>query len=413
MNFTNTADRPLIEALAGEVREILSEQERYVFDLLWPEGLKGSKAILIALSETFPEMKEGAANQAVHGTRQKLNDFFRSSRGISRPYRILLTNGARGRAPRLEVESNTHTGALAFWLGHLQNGRRTSIVMGEPYRNRNLGSGVFETSLSHRPKAVSIKPIPKPPTLPHPVPGMPLPPGETISTTDLSAVEVIENVEKPHTVPPSSPIDALLSGDPFRVVRLGDVRAALSIYSYFQDWHVKKLGYQEPDVISLEDRSSSEQDNLVVLGTTTADRALLATEWDARFNLCLADGNMLFERHTMGKRSGKGFGEYPRSCYVLVSRTGVRGPCTTLITGGHPTAVHEVCRLLTDEERVAEEIVRPLGLSEEWCASEEFQVVFGVHLTNDEKSVDSITAERFQTLEPRDIGTATELKVID
>jgi len=314
-------DPAFVKALAWASRRV-QPQEKFVLEqiILRPRESDDLLKNVIRENPAWVKVSKASLSKSVSKARKALHDFYLSSEGIASPKRYAISEGTPW---QIEVEQNVITPSSQFWLGHLQNGRRTCIVMGEPYSNRNIGSGVFETSLTRRPKAAVMKPLPKQPTSSHPFPGMQLPPGESLEREESK--DTIDDNEIPRPTPPPSPVEALLSGDPFRVVRLGDVRAALSIYSYFKDWHDDNLGYSEPDVISIQDKGRSEQDNLVVLGTTTNDRALIATKWDSRFCLHLGDGNMLFEQYASGKWSAKGCGEYPRSCYVLVSRTGSTG----------------------------------------------------------------------------------------
>jgi hypothetical protein len=392
MESAKKTDQAFLAAVAW-VAERLSRQEMFAFEQIiarpWERHLLAEH-----MSRSWPEISKSSLGKAVSKARLTLKQYFLSSEGISLENRYSL---AEGRLWKIEKKQNLIPSTTQFWLGHLQNGRRTRIVLGEPAssQRRTLGSGPFETTLSSRPKATRARPVARD------------------SSPLLSAdEEVIEDEEPTIAPPPSTPIGALMSGDPFRRVRLGDVRAAFAIHSYFKDRHDEGIGYPEPELISLSDTDQDETDNLVILGATATDRAFIATTWNPHFNVVLVDGNMLFETYASGKRSAKGWAKYPTSCFVLVSRTvGQSGNCITLITGGHPSAVQEICRLLINKVRVEEELVAPLALNpEKWHSAAHFQIVFEVHLTSDERSVESIKADRFVTLEKRNIEPESVLK---
>src|SRR5271163_1717934 len=98
MDYRNTKDWPEIEVLAREVRSVLSDQGKRVFDVLWPHPPRGSKAVWAALSKFIPNITAEKTTSAVFKIRRRITDFSESSAGISRKYRLSLAEGARNKA---------------------------------------------------------------------------------------------------------------------------------------------------------------------------------------------------------------------------------------------------------------------------------------------------------------------------
>jgi hypothetical protein len=349
MNKMSRIERsPEENGLAQEVRVKLSDLEKAVFDVYWQNGRQPSGDLL-------PKKSKGAASAAANKVRTKLRRFFEGPSGITKPYRLSLTNGTN-RQRDIQVEENNLPAASAFWLAHLCDGRRTGFVLSEQLTMRWLSTG------ERRDWRIRLG------------------------------------------LPPSTPIEEVDELMP-RPVRLGDVQAMLEVYSYFRRWEAKKLGYLPPQVIGSQSVQVPSEDNLVLLGTSRDWEGLHEGNW-YWFPLRLHD-RYLYERYGDGT-DVYAFGPEPPSlgkrplecCGVLVSRihNPSTGRCITVINGTHSVAVRAVCELLTDDKRISSEVVKPLAIKNtEHGFPAKFQIFFAVRLSEDEERAAAIKAFEWRT----------------
>lgn len=404
-------DAALKKALDWVSERITPQELRILNEIV--KGPTASETLLrIAVEASWPNASKGSLIKAVSHVRDSLREFGLSSDGIKLQHTFAIPDGT---PYRIREEINRIPAAGQFWFSHLVTGQPTRIVVGETPREW--------LPLKWRTRLVELKQI-LPKRLPGEcvlVKGEPFldpaefpPPAEDASdetAADEGGVELVQPVPPPV---PTEPMAALMSGDPYRVVRLGYVAALLEVYSFFRDWRRDHVGYDDPEVIGCENANQAGPENYVVLGSSEHHGVFGEWNWDRRFNLVLNTGNILLETYASGRQRGTGTALYPRDSFVLVSRSvGDSGRrCITLINGFNPLAVTEVCRLLTNAARVKTELIDRFGDIGERCAfPSDFQIAFLVRLSLDETTVDSISVERFRTLEKQTEEPKNPLRV--
>jgi hypothetical protein len=376
---------PMFQTVSAWVNQRLSPQGEFALKSLISSPTD-NYALADAMRKANPTDWGNASNTSASKNISILRSLFAehalSSDGIRASAKFSVTEG---RKLALIKQANTLPPSTQFWLGHLDNGRRTSIV---------VGRAAPADGPRWRQHAAFATPV-----------------VDGVARPELADVD---NRQLPP--PPSSLQEELLSGDPYRTVRLGDVRALLSVYSYFRQWSTLGIGYEEPEVISSETAGELTKDNLVIIGSSARNGELSERDWDSRFNLSLMGGWSLVENLGEGMIGGHGVRNTQTDCVVLVSRsaTGPSGRTLTLVNGAHALAVNAVCRLLTSETRIEPELLEPLGLRSSESGSafpSDFQIAFEVHLSADESRAESIKVLRLQTLEKRRPVPANAIRV--
>lgn len=366
----------------------LSPQEQFTLERLIAAPQSAyplAEAIRKAKPLEWGNASNATVSKNVSKIRARFGAYALSSHGIRDTTQFTITEG---REYTLVRQVKNLPAATHFWLGHLENDRRTSIVVG----NASRSFGPKWRQLQQYPRRV-VNGVPEP--------------------------EPIDVDRRELPPPPQGKLEALLSGDPYRTVRLGDVRALLSVYSYFKSWSDRDLGYREPELINCETADQLSEDHLVVIGSSVLHFEFEEWRWDSRFNLYLLGGMNLFENHCDGLRSGFGCRNGQTESYVLVSRssTGTSGRTITLINGPHSLATAAVCQLLTNDHKIEMDLINKLNLRIGEGASSyfpaDFQLVFEATLSDDESRVESLSAERLQTLEKRPCPPGCAIRVIE
>lgn len=207
----------------------------------------------------------------------------------------------------------------------------------------------------------------------------------------------------------TEPIESLDYRSP-RQVRLGDVQGMAAISAYLNGWREKDSGFPAVHVVGSRSIKPKKGQNLIILGSSEDWFGFNEWSW-GNFPLSL-NGRTLIERF------GERFPEEPYfigpempnsrppldCCGVLVSRTCGDGDrtCVTLVNGAHPAAVKAVCELLAKEKVFSMRLTDLPGLDFSRGFPPNFQLLFGVWLSPDEKRSIRVRLLQFNAMQNRE-----------